>query len=259
MNLNFVTRGESTVPDPYAASAPYIDPLIAGFWHGTAPALTAELKSLSTLSGPVADLGAGSGRGVRAVASALPGVSVLAVEPSPAMRTALLARLVDDPVLRTTVTVIAADAQTYDFPRSPRAVLAMNMLGHLAPEQRRRLWAKIAWCLEPGGALLVNNQRPHTPVAVPRAAGGTFRVGEQDYEGWIQAEPSGAERLTWRMTYRTLHEGRCVSETTADYEWWTVTDDELRAEWAEHHLTSRTAGEEKTAFHVVSRSGGPVS
>jgi predicted O-methyltransferase YrrM len=247
------------VSDPYASSAPYIDPLIAGFWHGVSPALTAELEPLAALSGPVVDLGAGSGRGVRAVASALPGVPVVAVEPSPAMRTALLARLVDAPPLRDTVTVVATDAQTYAFPRSPRAVMAMNVLGHLTPGQRRRLWARIAERLEPGGVLLVNNQQPHAPVAVPPARGGTFRVGEQDYEGWVQAEPSGEQRLTWRMTYRTLRDGQCLSEATADYTWWVATDDELRAEWAEHRLTSRTAGEGETAFHVVSHSGGPLT
>ncbi|MGY1456507.1 hypothetical protein [Streptomyces sp. SS8] len=110
----------------------------------------------------------------------------------------------------------------------------MNMPGHFAPEQRRRLWAKVAQRPDPGGALLVNNQQPHTPVAVPRTGEGTLHLGEQDHEGWTQAEPSGTEHLTRRMTYRTPHEGRCASETTAHYKWWTVTDNELRAERAEN-------------------------
>ncbi|MFD1829305.1 class I SAM-dependent methyltransferase [Streptomyces desertarenae] len=246
------------MPDPYAASAPYIDPLIAGFWHGTSPALTAELKALAALSGPVVDLGAGSGRGVRVITSALPGVPVSAVEPSAAMRTALFARLADDPSLHSTVTVVDADAQSCELPGGLRAVVAMNVLGHLTPGQRRRLWARIAERLEPGGVLLVNNLPPHTPQTVPPARMGGFRAGEQDYEGWAQADPSGEERLTWRMTYRTLRDGRCVSETTVDHEWWTATDGELRAEWAEHRLTSRVAGEGGTAFHVVGRGSGPL-
>jgi SAM-dependent methyltransferase len=244
--------GVSDHSDPYALSAPYIDPLIADFWRAVSPALAAELRALAARSGPVVDVGAGSGRGVRVICSALPGVPVLAVEPSPAMRTALLARLTDDPVLGGSVTVLAADAQGVELPGRVRALVAMNVIGHLAPEERARLWRRIAGCLEPGGAVFVNNQPPHTPVTVPLARGGTFRIGEHRYEGWVEAEPAGDDRVRWHMTYKTLRDDRVVSETAVDYDWWVMSDEQLLAECAAHGLTARRrAGDGASAFHVL--------
>ncbi|MFB4193639.1 hypothetical protein [Streptomyces carpaticus] len=79
--------------DPYEASAPFIDPLIAGFWKAVDHELGASPAALRDVPGPVADIGAGSGRGVRITRAALPQSPVLAVEPSAAMRTALFARM----------------------------------------------------------------------------------------------------------------------------------------------------------------------
>ncbi|MDT0344006.1 class I SAM-dependent methyltransferase [Streptomyces litchfieldiae] len=250
----------SVETDPYAVSAPFIDPLIAGFWEGVAPSLTAELTGLTAGSGPVVDLGAGSGRGVRVIGTALPGVPVVAVEPSAAMRTALFARLVDDPGLAARTTVVAADALAVELPAATRAVVAMNVLGHLAPAERARLWRRVAERLAPGGALLVNNQPPHAPSAVPLARGNAFRVGDHDYEGWVRAEPAGEDRILWHMTYKTLQGGRCVAEVAVDYDWWVVTDERLRAEWSAHGPTARVAGTGPSAFHVVTAApdGAPA-
>ncbi|MGK5530440.1 class I SAM-dependent methyltransferase [Streptomyces sp. URMC 129] len=242
--------------DPYALSAPYIDPLIAGFWQEMSGPLTAELRALTARSGPVVDVGAGSGRGVRLVRSALPGVPVLAVEPSPALRTALFARLMDDPGACRDVTVIAAGAEEFDMPPGLRGLLAFNVMGHLPPPERRRLWQRIATCLAPGGAAFVNNLPPHTATAVPPSRGGAFRAGDLRHEGWAEAEPAGEDCLTWHMTYTTLRDGRCVSSIRVDYHWWVVTEEELRAEWAAHGLRARTAGEGHAAFFVLEAHGG---
>lgn len=66
--------------DPYARSAEYIDIMIAEAWDAFGPAWADALKGTEAVPGTIVDLGAGSGRGVRAVCAALPGDSpILAV------------------------------------------------------------------------------------------------------------------------------------------------------------------------------------
>ncbi|MDT0269030.1 class I SAM-dependent methyltransferase [Streptomyces sp. DSM 44915] len=238
--------------DPYAASAPFIDPLIAGFWREAGPSLTAALARLAPGGGPVVDLGAGSGRGTRIAAAALPAARIVAVEPSAAMRTALLARLMDDPALAERVTVVADEALGFAFPEETRAVLALNMLGHLAPDDRRALWALVADRLAPDGLVLVNNPPPTSAEAVPRTAGPTVRVGDHAYRGWSEAEPAGRQSLVWHMTYETLDAERVVSRVTVDYGWWVVGEAELRAEWASVGLAVRSV--EAGGVHVLGRA-----
>ncbi|RMI46701.1 class I SAM-dependent methyltransferase [Streptomyces triticirhizae] len=241
---------EDTTTDPYALSAPFIDPMIAGFWQQVGPSLVAELQPLSGLSGPVIDLGAGAGRGTRIVAASLPEAPIFAVEPSAAMRTALLARLMDDAPLAARTTVVAGGALEFPFPERVSVVLAMNMIGHLAPDDRRSLWERIAAHLDPAGAVLVNNLPPTVAATVPRSAGPVVRVGTYEYRGWSEAEPAGDQRLVWHMTYETLQQGRVLARVEVDYDWWVVTDEELHAEWAACGLGARTLG--NVNLHVLS-------
>lgn len=125
--------------DPYERSAEYLDIMIAEAWGPLAPALTDVLSPVRADAGVVVDLGAGSGRGVRGICDALPRARVLAVEPSAAMRAVLLARVHEDAGLRERVTVIPGDCASVDWPDGVRAVVALNVIGHLPPGERRAL------------------------------------------------------------------------------------------------------------------------
>lgn len=46
--------------------------------------------------------------------------------------------------------------------------IAMRMIGHLDPDGRRALWARLAGCLAPGAPLVVGLQPPDQAVSVPR-------------------------------------------------------------------------------------------
>ncbi|OAH12832.1 class I SAM-dependent methyltransferase [Streptomyces jeddahensis] len=253
-NENHVER-ELPGGDPYALSAEYIDIMIAETWEGLAPEVVSVLKGLHATEGPVVDLGAGSGRGVRAVREALPGAPVLAVEPSPAMRAVLLARVHDEPLLRTGVTVLPADASSAELPDGMRAVLAMNVLGHLSPDQRRTLWGKAARRLAPGGALLVNVTPPFTPQPVPRTRMAHLTLGDLTYEGWAQAEPAGHDQVVWRMDYRVARGTHQVSQVSVDYRWWVMGDDALADEVAVEGLVLRPMGGSELGLRVLTRVG----
>lgn len=239
--------------DPYERSAEYIDIMIADVWDAFGPALTEALEGVEATTGTIVDLGAGSGRGVRAVCAALADSSpVLAVEPSPALRAVLLARVHEDTRLRRRVTVAPGGALDTPLPDRVRAVMAMNVIGHLSPPERHELWARIASRLAPGGCVIVNLAPPATPSHVPPSLMAHLTVGGLAYEGWASAEPSGDRRITWHMTYRTLRQGRPLSEVTVDYEWWVLDEAELARELAEYGLSLRPVGPPDLGLYVAS-------
>jgi hypothetical protein len=239
--------------DPYERSAEYIDIMIADAWDAFGPALAQALGGVEAVAGTVVDLGAGSGRGVRAVCAALPGDSpVLAVEPSPALRAVLLARVHEDRRLRGRVTVASGGALSTPLPDSVRALLAMNMIGHLSPQERHELWARVAPRLAPEGRVILNLAPPTAPAHVPPSLMANLTVGDLTYEGWASAEPSGDHQITWHMTYRTLRQGRPLSAVTVDYAWWVLDEPELARELAEHGLSLRRVGHPDLGLYVAS-------
>jgi SAM-dependent methyltransferase len=244
------------VLDPYERSAEYLDLMIAETWQSLGPALADVLQQVKAAPGPVADIGAGTGRGVRAICAALPGGDpVLAVEPSSTMRAVLLARVHDDRELRGRVTVLAEDAAHAPLPDGLRAIVAVNVLGHLPPADRRALWGSAARQLAPGGALIVGVVPPFTPQQVPRTRMASVTVGALHYEGWATAEPSGQDEITWHMDYRVLRDGLPLSEVTVDYRWWVASESQLAEEAAEAGLVMRPAGNPDFGLHLLTSQG----
>ncbi|WP_320781489.1 class I SAM-dependent methyltransferase [Streptomyces sp. CRN 30] len=240
--------------DPYERSAEYLDIMIADSWEPLGAAVADVLTGVRARTGAVVDLGAGSGRGVRVICDALPGAPVLAVEPSVAMRAVLLARVHDDAGLRARVTVVPGDSASVRWPEGVRAVVALNMLGHLPPAQRRALWERAARRLAPGGALVFNVTPPFAPAVVERTRMAHAVVGDLVYEGWASARPSGADEITWRMDYRTLSGGRPLGEASVEYRWWVAGEDVLAAEAAGAGLVLRRAGDPALGLCVLERA-----
>ncbi|WP_221350518.1 class I SAM-dependent methyltransferase [Streptomyces beigongshangae] len=240
--------------DPYERSAEYLDLMIDEAWGPLAPALADVLSTIRADAGVVVDLGAGSGRGVRVICDALPQARVLAVEPSAAMRAVLLARVHEDGDLRKRVTVIPGDCASAEWPDGVRAVVALNVIGHLPPGERRALWGRAARQLAPGGMLVFNVAPPFAPVRVERVRMAQAVVGELRYEGWASARPTGADEITWRMDYSVLRGGEPLAGTSVEYRWWVASEDALAAEAAEAGLRFRSAGGPGLGLWVAERA-----
>jgi SAM-dependent methyltransferase len=239
------------VRDPYQQSAEFIDLMIRDAWGQIGPAVTQGLGSADPARGPVVDVGAGSGIGTRLIAEALPGVEIVALEPSVAMRAVLLARVADSPELRRRVTVLADPVQTARLPERCSAVVALHMLGHLPPEDRRGLWRLLASRLEGGGLALVNLLPPIEPVVVPDTVMADVAVGRRRYQGWARAEPAGADQVVWHMTYRTLSDGEVVDERQASYRWWVLSEERLAGELAVHGLAAQRIGPAEAGLWLI--------
>jgi hypothetical protein len=243
----------SGVTDFYAHTAEYVAVLIEPAWTGLGPALAAALAGLDTTAGPVVDVGAGSGPGTRAIATALPDAEIIAVEPDRALRTALLARLTTDPDLGGRVTVLGTDLLTADLPSQIGGLAAMNVIGHFSPADRARLWTVLAQRLAPQGRAVLNLYPPYRPASVPASPMGEVVLGRRRYSGTARAEPAGDDALTWEMTYRVEQDGERVTELDARYHWHVFTPEQLAGELAPHGLHVRP-GDPAQGVHVVTRS-----
>ncbi|MGI8312326.1 class I SAM-dependent methyltransferase [Saccharopolyspora hattusasensis] len=218
--------------DQYAESAEFIDILIGPFWSALGPALAAAARATDTTSGPVVDVGAGSGSGTLVLADALPDAEIFAVEPSAGLRSALLARVNGHDSLRERVTVLPEGFLDAALPGRLSLVVAMNVIGHFSPLERLEIWRLLAERLAPDGRAVLNLQPPAEPVEVPEAVVASERVGRRRYECRARAEPAGEEMLTWHMTYRTYQNEQIVDERKLSYAWHLVSEPQLRDELA---------------------------
>ncbi|MFD3702119.1 hypothetical protein ACFWUP_03120 [Nocardia sp. NPDC058658] len=112
------------------------------------------------------------------------------------------------------------------------AAIGIHMIGHLAPEVRRTLFADLVPRLTPGAPIIFNVQPPHTAETV-EVQPFAVQQGQLRYEGSGRALPAGPDRLRWTISYRTLHEDREISRAVAEYDWWIVTAEVLARELAD--------------------------
>ncbi|ONF74357.1 class I SAM-dependent methyltransferase [Amycolatopsis keratiniphila] len=237
--------------DFYHQTAEYVAVLLRQAWAGLGPALVDVLSGVDTSGGPVVDVGAGTGLGTAVLAAALPGADIIAIEPNPALRTALLTRCVEDDDLARRVTILGADVLAAPLPDRLSVVLAMNVLGHFDPGERRALWGMLADRLAPGGRAILNLQPPTTAVTIPATPMARVRVGDREYLGTAAAEPAGPDVITWTMTYRVEQHGSFVTELTASDHWHVITTAALADEVAEYGLRLMAADPEHELYEIT--------
>ncbi|WP_330456381.1 methyltransferase domain-containing protein [Streptomyces sp. NBC_00820] len=216
--------------DYYTPTAEFYDLVGGQHWAHSDPALASALTGIDTGHGPVLDLGAGTGRATEVIARALPDAHILAVEPSPAMRTALTSRVVRSEDLRPRVTVIAATAQEVDLPERLSAAVICGVAGYLDREERGELWGRLLRRLPAGAPIIVELMALRTPQPVAPMRIARQRLGEQEYEAWLTGEPCGADRMRWSATWRVLRNGELVREVDVSHEWYTFGIEDLAAE-----------------------------
>ncbi|AOS63693.1 Methyltransferase domain [Actinoalloteichus hymeniacidonis] len=243
--------------DEYEVSGEFLDLLIAPHWEFLEPALKDALDGVDASTGPVLDLGAGSGRALAPIDAALPDAEIWAFEPARTLRSILLSAVAASPRLRDRVTVIdRGPLEAPSLPETFSAMVAINMIGHLTPTDRGRLWDLLAERLATEGRVVLNLQPPARPESVPETAPISARVGRRRYEGTGRAEISGPDSVTWQMTYRVYHDEEIQAEHRVHYDWWVLDEDTLRAEVAARGLRTARTGPSELAMYTIDR--GPL-
>lgn len=212
--------------DPYAAAtAEFYELLATAHWQRTGADLVGWLAGVDPSAGPIVDVGAGTGIGLRYLVSAVPGADVHAIEPSRAMRIALHTRLLLDPTLSGRVTVDPRPLK-HALPDQASAVVLSAVLGHLDEIDRYRLWRFAAECMPAGAPVVVEVLPPERPVEVAPVRYAVRTVGRYTYEGWQSGEPADARTMRWTMTYRVLDGDALVAEESvrSTYRCWSPSD-----------------------------------
>ena len=204
----------------YDVNVEFYDMVATPMWETMGPALTAALAHVDPSAGPVLEIGAGTGLATVVIADALPTVRIVALEPSRAMRAVLHSRLFARPGLRERVTVLPTGFADAPVPDRLGGAVAMAVLGHLPPSERRRLWALLAERLAPGAPAVVHLLPPERPTPCASTMVARTRLGDLEYEAWAEAEPVGERTLRWTMTYRVRSDGEEIEarSATSDYE-----------------------------------------
>jgi SAM-dependent methyltransferase len=223
-------------------TAGYVDVFAVGAGGHLSTRLPAVLGG-SRPSGPVADLGAGTGLGTVAVADCLPDARVYAVEQSPGVRAVLLSRIAARADLRTRVSVVAGDLFTVDLPDRWGVAVAVHLVCQLSPEQRRALWRLFAQRLAPGGFAVLDRHYGPAGEPVAERMSASVTVGDHVYERWYAARPVSPEAVLVRTTYRVRRDGRLVDEQQVSRTGWVVSEAEIIAEASDAGLACEVADE----------------
>jgi phospholipid N-methyltransferase len=229
--------------DPYAAAtAEFYELLATAHWQRTGAELVTLLAGVDPCAGPIVDVGAGTGIGLRYLLDAVPAADLYAIEPSRAMRTALHTRLLLDPRLAGRVTVDPRPLKDA-LPDRAGAVVLSAVLGHLDEIDRYRLWRFAAERVPAGAPVVVEVLPPYRPVVVEPVRYAAIPVGRFTYEGWQSGVPAGERLMRWTMSYRVVDGDTVVSDQTvvSSYRCWSPGD--LRAEVEPFGLTLTEHGD----------------
>ncbi|MGL5816523.1 MAG: class I SAM-dependent methyltransferase [Phycicoccus sp.] len=215
--------------DVYADLAEFHDLFMVEPWERLRPHVRSQLAGLPPAA-VVADLGAGTGMGTRVLAEES-AARVVALEPSPMMRSVLLARVADSPDLRERVTVHAGSvpADLGLLPDRVDAVLCTHVLGHLTPDERRMTFAWLGDHLASGGPVLVTTHVPRDDGQESEVMEQRRRIGELDYVVRYEEAPDAE---SFRSRYLVRSGPTVLRDVVVDGAWRPVGVDDLRAEIA---------------------------
>jgi len=221
------------------ATAEFYDLLETAMWDTFGLQMLDVLAGVDPADGPIIDVGSGTGIGLAYLRAAVPGVRLVAIEPSKAMRVALHTRLSEFTELREQTTVIPTIFGEAPLPDQASAMVLSALIGHLSDDERGRLWSYIAEHTVPGAPVVIGVLPPARPLHVDLVKYGERRIGDYVYEGWQSGVPMDELRMMWTMTYKVVDtaSGATVAEYTASAPWRCDGVGDIRREIAPYGLT----------------------
>ncbi len=207
-------------------------------WERLRPVISQAFKEY----GPgqrIVDLGAGSGLGIRVLAAETR-ARLTALEPSLVMRAILTARTADDVELRDRVTVVAGSIphHLHSLPQLIDGVVCANMLGHLEPQDRQKLFSWINACLTPHGTAIITVQTDDNEPGLREPFEERRTLGDYEYKA-IYRQSSQHHHFSSR--YEVRHRNALVRAEEYEGRWYTVTLQDVRTELDGLDLTASTA------------------
>lgn len=225
----------------YTVTAQFYDALASDAHAPVDLEIARALQGLRTAGHPVLDIGAGTGLTTRVIAAALPDAGILAVEPDPAMRSALMTRVWSDEDLRRRVSILPQPVLSAPLPSVISAAVAGASLVHFDPRQRQELWALLSDRLSPAGRVVVEIQCP-LAQDLAETCFATAQVGRITYEGWAAAERLDDAQQRWRLRYVARLDGTEIDCQDTAYVCWTISSDQVLEEAGGFGFTGSASG-----------------
>lgn len=226
----------------YAVTAQFYDPMTEASHAHVRAQITDALNGLDARSHPIVDIGAGTGLTTRAIAAVLPETEIVAVEPDPFMRPALMTRIWSDPDLRRRVSILPMPVLDAPLPPVIAGAVASASLVHFSPADRARLWTLLEERLLPAGRIVVEIQCPLSRE-IPETLLATERIGGVHYEGWASAVPVDEQRLHWHLTYVARCGDVEIDRRSTDHVCWVISSRDVLTEARASGLDGAVTGD----------------
>jgi|GEM_PF-715142 len=223
--------------DPYTESAEFYEVMALPHWDMKREILVSALTSAGSVDGPVVDIGAGTGLSTIAIADTIPDVAIQAVEPSAAMRAALVSRILGRADLIDRVTVHPVGVEQFELPDRIGAAVLFGVIGYLNHPARQRFWADIRSRITPPAPVVVEVMALDRPMTVPEMVIAQHRIGRHDNEVRISGQPADEDTELWTMRYVVREGNHIVKDFTTEHRWRTVGLAELARDADAHDMT----------------------
>lgn len=241
--------------DPYGeATAEFYDLLASGMWDHFGPDVARELADVDPAAGPIIDVGAGTGIGLSYIHESVPTATIVAIEPSRAMRSIMHTRLALAPELLDVVTVVPFELCPSHVPDQIGGMVASAVLGHFDEMGRHSLWQLLADRLAPNAPAIIGVLPPTRPMSIPLTRYRALPVGDHVYEGWMSGEPIDERRMRWTMTYQVLHNDIALVEKTVRSVWTTSGPDDVESESRLYGLVTERPDDPDAGYVTLRRS-----
>ncbi len=225
----------------YAVTAQFYDAVASGQRASVDREIEHCLRGLDTRGAPIVDIGAGTGFTTAAIARICPRTHILAIEPDPVMRAALMTRICSESSLREYVSILPEPLLSAPLPPVISAAVASASLVHFDPQQRREMWALLAGRLLPGGRVVIEVQCPVAQDVEERSIA-TATVGQVRYEALASARRLNDQQQLWRMCYVATFGGTEIARESTEYVCWTISPEQLLSEAAGFGFTGTESG-----------------
>lgn len=223
--------------DPYAQSAEFYEVMAIPHWDMKREVLVSALTACGAVTEPVLDIGAGTGLSTTTIADTIPDVAIHAVEPSAAMRAALVSRILGRGDLVDRVTVHPVNVEEVHLPDRVGAAVLMGVIGFLDRQARQRFWENLRPRIAPGTPVVVEVMAIDQPMPLPEMTIAQQRIGTRQNEVRISGQPVDSDAERWTMRYLVREGDTVIREFTAEYTWHTVGLAELAREAEAHDMT----------------------
>lgn|GEM_PF-677581 len=210
--------GDVVAEDVWAAVASAYDVFAVPHEPARRAALDELVPLLRPDCGPILDVGAGSGASVAVVLDRLPTASVVALEPSRAMRSLLLSRIAARTAWFPRVTVRPEDFFSATLPPRLGGAILLGVVGCFDAGERAAVLAELATRLPAGGAALMDLRLPLRPQRVVPRERSVAMLGGLEYREIAEAWPCGTEGMRWRVSYLCLEGERILTEDTVEFD-----------------------------------------